>query len=119
VTNHRANIYLATLVVGSLLVAAYQALAYSHGAEPTSHVASLWPTTFLVLLVLWMVEDSKSYPAIYKPFEYGFLVLMLWMPYLPYYLWRTRRSQGLLLLAGFVVLYFLGFLALLAVYVAS
>jgi hypothetical protein len=119
VTNRRANIYLATLVVGSALVAAYEAFVYSRGLEPASPAAAAWPAVFMVLLVLWVVEDSKSYPAVYKPFEYGFLVLVLWLPYLPYYLWRTRGAFGLLLLAGFVVLYLLGFLASLAIDAAS
>ena len=41
------------------------------------------------------------------------------IPYLPYYLWHTRRFRGLLMLLGFVVLYALGFLTQLAIYLAS
>jgi hypothetical protein len=115
----RANGYLAALAVGSVLFAADQAIMFARDAVPSGPLALLWPAAFLILLVLWVVEDSKSYPAIYKPFEYGFLVLMLWLPYLPYYFWRTRRFKGLLLLAGFTALYSLGFFAQLAVYAAS
>lgn len=115
----RSGTYLIGLIAGSVMVAAYEVLAYLHDAEPVNIVVSLWPAAFVVLLVLWLVEDSKSYPAIYKPFEYGFLVFVLWLPYLPYYLWRTRRFSGLLFLAGLVVLYFLGYLAQLAIYAAS
>ncbi|MGC1172846.1 hypothetical protein [Polaromonas sp.] len=111
--------YLAGLVAGSVLVAAYEALAYWRDVESTSAVAAVWPGVFLLLLVLWIIEDSKAFPAIQKPFEYGFLVFMLALPYLPYYLWRTRRAYGLLMLAGFVALYCLGYLAQLAIYAAS
>ena len=58
-----------------------------------------------------LVEDSKSYPAIYKPFEFGFLVYIIYPLYLPYYLWRTRRFVGLLFFIAFVVLFCLGSLA--------
>jgi hypothetical protein len=114
-----ATTYLIGLVSGSVLVAIYEAFAYVVNAEATSVVVSLWPAVFVVLLVLWVVEDSKSYPVIYRPFEYGFLVFVLWLPYLPYYLWRTRRFSGMLLLAGLVVLYCLGYLVQLAIYVAG
>jgi hypothetical protein len=118
-TNLRATGYLSSLVVGSVLVAAYQTFMYAHGAAPTSPFASAWPIIFLILLVLWVTEDCKSYPAIYKPFEFGFLVFLVWLPYLPYYLWRTRRFRGLTLLVAFIALYLLGFFAMSAVYIAS
>ena len=70
-----------------------------------------WPVAFLFLVVLWLVEDSKSYPAIYKPFEFGFLAYVVAPIYLPYYLWQARRVWGILLLLGFAVLYYLASLA--------
>lgn len=114
-----ASTYLAGLVAGSVLVAAYETLAYWRDVESTSEVAAAWPVVFLLLLVLWIIEDSKAFPAIQKPFEYGFLVFMLALPYLPYYLWRTRRAYGLLMLVGFVALYGLGYLAQLVIYAVS
>jgi hypothetical protein len=111
--------YLTGLVVGSVLVAAVETLAYWREVEPASPLVSAWPLVFFVLLVLWVVEDSKTHPNIDKPFEFGFLVFIWVIPYLPYYLWRTRRLKGLLLLAGFVVLYLLGYLGQLAVYAAG
>ena len=111
--------YLIALIAGSVLVGVVETLSYWRDVEPTSPVVSAWPLVFLVLLVLWVVEDSKSHPNIDKPFEYGFLVFIWAIPYLPYYLWRTRRLRGLLVLFGFVVLYLLGFLGQLAVYAAG
>jgi hypothetical protein len=118
-TKSHGTVYLIALIVGSVLVAALEMFAYLHGIEPTGTMATVWPYAFPVLLVLWVAEDSKAYPAVYRPFEYGFLVYLLWLPYLPYYLWRTRRFLGLLILVGFVVLYCLGPLAQLAIYSAS
>ena len=109
---------LLTLVVISVLVAAYEAVLYWFDVEPMGSVRSVWNFVFVILLVLWVDADSKDYPQIYRPFEYGYLVLLLWILYLPYYLWRTRGCSGLLLLGGLVTLYSLGYLLQWAIYVA-
>jgi len=111
----RTTGYLACIVAGSVIAAAYDGLAYWEHVEPTGAFAAAWPLVFLILSVLWVVEDSKSHPDVYKPFEFGFLVLMWAIPYLPYYLWHTRRFRGLLMLLGFVVLFALGSLTRLAI----
>ena len=110
--------FLLTLVAVSVLVAAYEAVLYWFDVESTGSIVPLWNFVFAILLVLWVDADSKDYPRIYRPFEYGYLVLLFWIPYLPYYLWRTRRAAGLLLLAGLVTLYFLGNLFQWVIYVA-
>jgi hypothetical protein len=89
-----------TLVALSILVGAHEAVLYWFDVEPTEGIRSVWSFVFVVLLVLWVDADSKDYPQIYRPFEYGYLVLLFWIPYLPYYLWRTRRAAGLLMLGG-------------------
>ena len=110
------TLYLLAMVVGSLLVATVEVLAYWRDVELSSPVVDAWPVIFLVLLVLWVVEDSKAQPGIEKPFEFGFLVFIWAIPYLPYYLWRTRRLKGIWMLVGLVLLYFLGFLGQSVVY---
>ena len=114
-----ANVYLTGLIAGSALVAGFEALAFARGVEMTTPVVAAWPLAFLVLLALWVIEDSKAHPEIQKPFDYGFLVFMFSLPYLPYYLWRSRGAAGFLWLAGFVGLYFLGWLAQWVVYLLS
>jgi hypothetical protein len=115
----RAKIYLAGLIAGSTLVAAYEAIVYARGFEPSTLATRIWPGAFAILLVLWTVEDSRARSVIYKPFDFGFLVLFFWLPYLPYYLWRTRRGMGILMFLGFVTLYLLGTLSQLVVYALS
>ncbi|MCB2017184.1 MAG: hypothetical protein KDF54_06695 [Hydrogenophaga sp.] len=114
-----ATLYLLALIIGSLLVSSIEVLAYWRDVETSSQVVNAWPVIFFVLLVLWVVEDSKSQPGIEKPFEFGFLVFVWAIPYLPYYFWRTRRWRGILLLTGLVLLYFLGYLGQWAVYLLS
>jgi len=111
----RTTPYLVALILGSVLAAAADSFAYWYDVEP-SGLLSTWRFVFLVLLVLWVVEDSKAYPGVFKPFEFGFLVFLFAVPYLPYYLWRTRRFMGVLLFAAFVALYLLGYLAQVVIY---
>ena len=115
----RAKIYLAGLIAGSLLIAIYDAVTYFYDLEQSAAVAAIWPTVFVVLLVLWVVEDSKTQPTTYRPFEFGFLAFLFWVPYLPYYLWHTRRAKGLLILVGFIMLFSLGGLSQWAIYATS
>ena len=96
------RLYFITLVVGSILTASYAAVFYLHGAEPNSSVITLWEFAFLVLLVLWVEQDSKRRAEIYHPFEFGFLVLIFWIPYLPFYLFRTRGPKGIAIFLGFL-----------------
>jgi hypothetical protein len=109
---------LATLIAVSILAAVFQAMLYWHGVEAESPFIILWCFVFVFLLVLWVDLDSKGRPSIYRPHEYGFLVFLFWIPYIPYYLWRTRGPYGLLALLGFAALYFLGYFAQWGVYVA-
>lgn len=102
-----ATMYLLLLVGGSFLVALHAILAFSGGMETSFPMILAWPVAFPLVLTCWLVEDSKSFPGIYKPFDFGFLAYLLCLFYLPYYLWRTRRFLGMLLLVGFLVLYWL------------
>ena len=106
----RQRRYLIAIVIGSVLSAGYEALFYWYGAEPAGPVVILWPIAFVVLLVLWVDQDSKQHSEVYRPFEFGFLVFVFWIPYLPYYLVRTRGAKGIAELLGFVLLFFLGYL---------
>ena len=106
------------LVIVSLLGAIYEGVLYWHSVEPAENLIWLWQVFFIVLLVLWVDADSKDYPKIYRPYEYGYLIFLFWLPYLPFYLWRTRRGFGMVMFAGFLGLYFLGYLGKLLIHVA-
>jgi len=69
-----------------------------------------------ILLVMWIVADRKDYPQIGRSFDDGFLLMVFWLPYLPYYLWRTRRGAGLWMCAGFLGLFSLSFFVQLAIW---
>lgn len=102
------TLLLAALITLSIGASIYEGVLYWHGLQVRGGAALLWPLVFLVLLVAWVDADSKDYPQIYRPFEYGYLVFLFWLPYLPYYLWRTRGVVGVFVLGGFIGLFMLG-----------
>jgi hypothetical protein len=78
--------------------------------------ATLAGTLSVFLLTLWIDADRTDHPQVERSFDYGFLVLMFWLPYLPYYLWRTRGAAGLFMFAGFIGLFSMGFFIQLLIY---
>lgn len=101
---------LAALIGLSLVVGCYQAVMFSFGYAVGPSFQATWSLVFLLLLVAWMELDGRNRKDIYRPFEFGFLVFMFWLPYLPYYLLRTRRASGLFWLFGFLLLFNAGYL---------
>lgn len=114
----KANVFLTALVALALLAASYEAIAYWHGGEGSERLVGVVGFAYVLLLALWIEEDSKGRPQIYRPFEHGQLAFLLWIPYLPYYLWRTRGARGMVMLCGFVALLLAGWLAQWAIYFA-
>jgi len=112
----RSGFVLAVLVFSSLLVGGYEAITFyfGHLVSYTFHVT--WSLVFLALLVTWVQLDSKEHHEVYRPFEFGFLVFVFWVPYLPYYLVRTRHAVGIVWLLAFVCLFYFGYLLQLLVY---
>ena len=107
-----------SLIIVSLLGAIYEGVLYWYGTAPADNLLSLWQLFFIVLLVLWVDADSKDHPEIYRPYEYGYLVFLFWLPYLPFYLWRTRRAVGVVMLGGFIAMLYLGSLGQWLIYAA-
>lgn len=97
-----------TLVALSLLAVVYEAAVFWRGLEPNAHLLGLTSVLFVLVLVLWVDADSRSHPEIYRPFEFGYLAFLFWLPYLPYYLWRTRGARGVALFVAFAALFSAG-----------
>src|SRR3569623_1830907 len=116
----RQNTLPIAAAAGSVLVGVHDALFYWRDVELTSHISALWPTVFLLLLVMWVERDSRAHPQISRPsLDYGLLVYVFWIPYLPYYMWKTRGARGLALVAAFAILGLLGELLTWGIYVAG
>ena len=100
-----AKFLLLVLVALSIIMGCYETFLYSKEMEITRSLNVIWGFVFIILLVLWVSEDSKAYPGIYRPFEYGYLVLIFYIAYIPYYLLKTRGViKGIAYLVSFMAL---------------
>ena|SRR5438309_92535 len=117
-TTRRGLPFLLGLIVGSIVVAAYDVVCYLREAEPGSPFSAYWPVLFSILLALWIEEDSKGRANIYRPFEFSFLIYFFSGFYAPYYLWRTRGGVGVAAAVALVPLAFLGPLLAWSIYLA-
>jgi hypothetical protein len=113
---NRKKWLIVSLISISTISALFDGLFYLRGAPSIPATAALAGVLSPLLLVLWVDVDSKDHRQVGRSFDYGFLVLMFLLPYLPYYLWRTRGAAGLLMCAGFLGLFLMGFLVQLPIY---
>lgn len=96
------------LILGSILVGSYELFLYTSGLANPGAVSLTWKIIFIVLLIIWLDLDSRPRPDIYRPFEFGFLILVFWPVYLPYYLVKTRKIKTMIILPAILILLFLG-----------
>ena len=82
------------------MTALYTGVADWHDVRPSEPLLSLSLFVCVVLIGVWVDTDSRGRDNIYRPYEHGWLIYVYWIPYVPYYFWRTRRSKGLLQFAG-------------------
>ena len=110
---------LIAIVALFVLVGVGDAYIYWRGAEEAPHLNADWTVGSTLLLATWIDLDSRSYPEIYRPFEFGFLAILCTPVYFPYYLFRTRKWRGAIWLASFILLSALGYLLKIAIYSVS
>ena|ERR1700722_6371857 len=113
---NRKKWLISALIAVSVTLAILESLSYWVNVEPNPIAVFVGEFLCVMLIVLWVDADSKDRPQITKPFDYGFLVYLFWLPYLPYYLWRTRGAFGLVIFLGFLVLLLLGWLLQVCIY---
>ena len=96
----------------------YEAVVYSFGGQVGHALNTAWALVSALVLILWVEVDSRKYKQIYRPFEFGFLIIFVWPFYLLYYLFRTRRAYAVLWLIGFLVVANFGYALQWSVYIA-
>lgn len=99
-----------SVAVGALEVTTV--LRVGWGAE-TAQTA--WGLAFLVLSIAWVYADSTM-RGFHRPFEFGYVLWLLWPVVFPWYLARTRGAEGLVLFTGFVAIWLGPWLAGLVAY---
>lgn len=76
----------------------------------------LWTFIFAILIAVWAKKEPKQ-KEFDAPFDFGSFLYFAWPVVLPYYLVKTRGSEGLVVFLGFVGLYLMPFLSGLVAYV--
>jgi len=108
--------YLVLLFVLTLGMTFVEVLSVLKGYEVQNSTVFLWKSSFLILTILWVKEDLKT-NDFKQPFEFGFLLYILWPITFPWYLISTRKVKGSFLFLGFVLIFFFPWLSALITYV--
>lgn len=110
------NLVLYTLIAIVLAFSYVQVLFGLAEQDVSATTDLLWIFVFAALVAIWTTKEPK-FKIFSPPFEFGAFVYFLWPVVLPYYLCKTRGSEGLVLFVGFVALYYIPFLSGLLAYV--
>lgn len=110
------NLVLYTLTVIVLMFSYVQVVFGLQEQDVSETTDLLWMFIFAALVAIWTIKEPK-FKTFNPPFEFGAFVYFLWPVVLPYYLCKTRGSEGLVLFLGFVALYYTPFLSGLLAYV--
>lgn len=110
------NLILYTLLILSLGFSCVQIIFGLKEQYVSPSTDYLWMLVFALLVAGWTLKEPK-HKDFDAPFEFGAFVYFVWPLVLPYYLWKTRGSEGGVLFFGFVGLYYLPFLSGLMAYV--
>ncbi|MDH5325472.1 MAG: hypothetical protein OEZ68_15265 [Gammaproteobacteria bacterium] len=103
---NNSKFILSALILFSVVMGVYELVLFSKEMEVSRSLSFIWAFVFLVFVALWVSEDSKAFPEIYRPFDYGYLVFLFYILYLPYYLVKTRGiMKGVAMLLGFIFLF--------------
>jgi hypothetical protein len=95
----------------TIVVACYAGWLFWNGLLPRDDVFGLHQTILTILLATWFVMDTPLQGRRSPTFDHGWLVMVVLPIYGPYYLVRTRRWQGILMIAGGALLFLLPSLA--------
>lgn len=92
------------------------AVYMSTGAwEPNPTFTFIHAMGFLWIITWWLLNDSRK-RGIRLPYEMGLFLYIAWFFFMPYYLIKTRRAKGLLVIVGFLGVYVGAWLLGLALY---
>lgn len=97
------NLFIYALIVLSLCMGVLEVAVNLKGSVVSETAQSVWGFTFLVLSIMWAYDDSRE-RHFHKPFDFGFILYVLWPIAFPWYLVATRGVEGMVVFLGFIVL---------------
>ncbi|MCP5306767.1 MAG: hypothetical protein H6953_15095 [Chromatiaceae bacterium] len=95
---------LGALLILSLGVGWLEVAATLQSDSVSESAIRIWHLVFVILSVMWVYADSKK-QEFERPFEFGFIVYVLWPIVFPWYLVTTRGLEGIVLFLGFLAIW--------------
>ena len=105
-----------TLSALSGILAIESAYVVYMGEAVSDIMILLWSMVFSLLTAFWTTLDARA-RDVYEPFEYAYLVFLLWPVVLPYHLIKTRGYEGFLIYIGITGLYLFPLFSALVVWI--
>jgi hypothetical protein len=85
-------------------------LYFAREIEPPASYTLLYPLAFLWIIGLWMRRDCRKH-GVRWALDMGLFLYIAWPFIMPYYLFKTRGLQGLLLVGAFMGVYLIALIA--------
>jgi hypothetical protein len=110
------KLYIYLLMVLSFLLVVIEVALNLQGKSVSNSTNSVWSLMFFVTTIFWAYYDADR-EDFNKPFDFGLFIYIFWPVAFPWYLLKTRGTDGSLMLLGFLVLWLGPWLAGLVTYV--
>ncbi len=110
------NLYIYTLIAIAICMGILEVLLNLQEKEVSRSTQNIWGFIFVLLSILWAYYDAER-EDFERPFDFGFLVYVFWPIAFPWYLFKTRGAEGILMLFGFISIWLGPWLAGLIAYV--
>jgi|CEGE01.1.fsa_nt_gi hypothetical protein len=96
--------YVIVLLLMSLGMGADEIIMNAKGEVVSDLTQTLWAFMFFILSTMWSAQDSKA-RNIHRPFDFGFIIYILWPISFPAYLIATRGVEGIITFLGFLAIW--------------
>lgn len=107
--------HLLALLAMSLVLTVYGGVLGYRGEYLSDELSGVWTVVFALCVALWAHADAAVQKQD-RPLDFSFWFFAVWPVALPIYLGRTRGVEGMILFAGFFLLYYAPFLSGLVAY---
>ena len=89
------------LYIYLILTSIARGIYFGGQIEPPALFTFIYSSGFLWIVGWWLLTDSRKRGVAWV-YDIGFFLNIAWPFIMPYYLVKTRRAKGLLLILGFV-----------------
>ena len=106
---NRPSLFLTTALGLSGVLSVYAAVLGYKETAVGEHLSDLWMVVFALLVAFWAHADAGT-QKVHRSLDFPFYFLVLWPLTLPYYLVKTRGTEGVVYFLGFAAIYSAPFL---------